>query len=258
MAAHAQLSMMQAAFVPPRPAFLPQQQQQQHRLGSSGAIPENNTLAAAAAAGGGGTSSIEFSDEAVRENFLLRQQLAARDATIDSLQHQVENLEQEIRQLRQLPTGKISQIPLEYVLVGTFVFLAAAVFIDRFVKRKSSLISPLPYQPFSYRDMLSIMREFGSELSDTAMPPRKSYVQKASAVRQFRRWNPNFLDWFEHVNGKWVPKLGKAGELKRRQEARRTASTQRKKKGGGGGSSLSRDCEDEDEEDQSMTLKTEI
>jgi hypothetical protein len=78
--------------------------------------------------------------------------------------------------------------------------------------------------------MLAIMREYGSEVSDTAMPPRKSYVQKASVVRQFRRWNPNFLEWFEHVHGKWVPKLGKAGELKRRQEARRAAAMERKKK----------------------------
>jgi hypothetical protein len=71
--------------------------------------------------------------------------------------------------------------------------------------------------------MLSIMREYGSEVSDMAMPPRKSYVQKASVVRQFRRWNPHFLEWFEHVNGRWVPKLGKDGELRRRQQARQEA-----------------------------------
>jgi hypothetical protein len=71
--------------------------------------------------------------------------------------------------------------------------------------------------------MLSIMREYGSEVSDMAMPPRKSYVQKASVVRQFRRWNPHFLEWFEHVNGRWVPKLGKDGELRRRQQARQQA-----------------------------------
>jgi hypothetical protein len=47
------------------------------------------------------------------ENAWLRQQLAAKDSTIATLQIQVQNLTQEIRQLRQLPTGKISQIPLE-------------------------------------------------------------------------------------------------------------------------------------------------
>jgi hypothetical protein len=84
--------------------------------------------------------------------------------------------------------------------------------------------------------MLSIMREYGSEVSDMAMPPRKTYVQKASVVRQFRRWNPHFLEWFEHVNGRWVPKLGRDGELRRRQQARQEALTHR---GGGGGSSSS-------------------
>jgi hypothetical protein len=93
------------------------------------------------------------------------------------------------------------------------------------------------------RDMLSIMHEYGSEVSDTAMPPRKTFVQKASVVRQFRRWNPTFLEWFEHVNGKWVPKLGKAGEIRRRQEARRSAATQRKKKPGSvGAAGCDNDC----------------
>lgn len=78
--------------------------------------------------------------------------------------------------------------------------------------------------------MLAIMREYGSEVSDTAMPPRKTYVQKASVVRQFRRWNPNFLDWFEYSNGTWLPKLGKAGELKRRQAARKDAAESRRQK----------------------------
>jgi hypothetical protein len=47
------------------------------------------------------------------ENSWLRRELAAKDSTIATLQIQVQNLTQEIRQLRQLPTGKISQIPLE-------------------------------------------------------------------------------------------------------------------------------------------------
>jgi hypothetical protein len=78
--------------------------------------------------------------------------------------------------------------------------------------------------------MLDIMREYGSEVSDMAMPPRKSYVQKASVVRQFRRWNPNFTEWFVHLNGKWIPKLGTDGEQKRRQEARLAFSSQRTNK----------------------------
>ena len=71
------------------------------------------------------------------------------------------------------------------------------------------------------RDMLELMRTYGSELSDTVMPPRKTKIQKASVIRQFRRWNPNFLDYFQYAAGKWVPKLGKEGELKRREEARK-------------------------------------
>jgi hypothetical protein len=86
--------------------------------------------------------------------------------------------------------------------------------------------------------MLSIMREYGSEVSDMAMPPRKAYVQKASVVRQFRRWNPHFLEWFEHVNGRWVPKLGREGELRRRQQARQEAVTHR---GSGGNNNHNKD-----------------
>lgn len=69
--------------------------------------------------------------------------------------------------------------------------------------------------------MLSIMREYGSEVSEHAAPPRKDNVQKASVVRQFRRWNPNFFQFFYHKDGKWVPKLGKKGELNRRAEMRK-------------------------------------
>lgn len=77
--------------------------------------------------------------------------------------------------------------------------------------------------------MLQLMREYGSEVSETSLPPRKTFVQKASVVRQFRRWNPNFLEYFEFRDGKWHPKLGKEGELKRRQAARRDAAANRKK-----------------------------
>ena len=66
----------------------------------------------------GTKGGIEFSDEMLRENFVLRQQLASSNATISNLQNQVELLQNEIRQLRQVPSGKISQIPLEYVFLG--------------------------------------------------------------------------------------------------------------------------------------------
>jgi len=85
-----------AAFAPP-PTTLQQQQHPQAR-GSF----DNITVTAA-------------EEQQQRENYFLRQQLAAKDTTIDSLQKQVETMQQEIRELRQLPTGKISQIPVEYV-----------------------------------------------------------------------------------------------------------------------------------------------
>ena len=68
---------------------------------------------------------------------------------------------------------------------------------------------------------MELMRTYGSEFSDTVMPPRKTKIQKASVIRQFRRWNPNFLEYFHYSHGKWVPKLGKEAELKRREEVRR-------------------------------------
>jgi hypothetical protein len=90
--------------------------------------------------------------------------------------------------------------------------------------------------------MIEMMQLYGSEVSDSVMPIRsgKNHVmtiQKASVVRQFRRWNPNFLEHFHHVHGKWVPKLGRDGELKRREHAR----LERRKNScsGGGGSSAS-------------------
>jgi hypothetical protein len=84
------------------------------------------------------------------------------------------------------------------------------------------------------RDMIEMMQLYGSEVSDSVMPIRKNQnIQKASIVRQFRRWNPNFLEHFHHVHGKWVPKLGRDGELKRREQAR----VERRKSGGCGDSS---------------------
>ena len=50
-------------------------------------------------------------------------------------------------------------------------------------------------------------------------------IKKASIVRQFRRWNPEFFRFFLHHNGEWVPKLGREGELRRRAEKRRLLLT---------------------------------
>jgi hypothetical protein len=70
--------------------------------------------------------------------------------------------------------------------------------------------------------MIRIMQEYGSEVSNqTLLPKRKDNIKKASIVRQFRRWNPEFFRYFVHVNGEWVPKLGQEGERKRRVENRR-------------------------------------
>lgn len=80
--------------------------------------------------------------------------------------------------------------------------------------------------------MIQLMHEYGSEVSDTAMPPRKTCVLKASVVRQFRRWNPNFLQYFEFSNGKWIPKLGRDAELVRREKSRQEASLVKKKSTG--------------------------
>jgi hypothetical protein len=76
--------------------------------------------------------------------------------------------------------------------------------------------------------MMDLMQEYGSEVSDTAMLSRKSGVKKASVIRQFRRWNPNFLDYFVHQNGKWIPKLGKVQELARREQSRREVMAKKK------------------------------
>ena len=76
---------------------------------------------------------------------------------------------------------------------------------------------------------MNLMRDYGSEVSDVVLPPRKMNVQKASIIRQFRRWNPNFFDYFQFINGSWQPKLGREGELARRVLARKQASDCRKK-----------------------------
>ena len=93
------------------------------------------------------------------------------------------------------------------------------------------LVASHPHPPNqNNRDMIRIMQEYGSEVSNQTLPKRKQPIQKASIVRQFRRWNPEFFRFFVHVNGEWVPRLGKEGELKRRAEKRR--SIQKNKRAG--------------------------
>lgn len=94
-------------------------------------------------------------------------------------------------------------------------------FKNNFEGRKQLTISVSLSLSLLRSDMISIMQEYGSEVSDqlTMSAPRKS-IKKSSVIRQFRRWNPEFFTYFVHVNGKWVPKLGKEGELRRRNEKR--------------------------------------
>lgn len=123
-------------------------------------------------------------EDMARQISELREQLSDKDMIASSLQHRVNYLENQIHELRQLPTGKISHIPVI--------------------------------------DMIRIMQAYGSEVSNQTLPQqRKQSIKKASIVRQFRRWNPNFFQFFLHHNGEWVPKLGKEGELRRRAEKRR-------------------------------------
>ena len=52
-------------------------------------------------------------DNLCRENLRLREQLKEREYYVSSLQLQLYDLENQINELRQLPTGKISHIPIE-------------------------------------------------------------------------------------------------------------------------------------------------
>lgn len=84
--------------------------------------------------------------------------------------------------------------------------------------------------------MIELMQIYGSEVSDhthlsSAMISGRRKVQKASIVRQFRRWNPNFHEHFRFENGKWIPKLGHQGELERRIKCRSERRLQNKKMG---------------------------
>jgi hypothetical protein len=52
-------------------------------------------------------------EEVVRELAVMQEQLKEKDMVVSTLQYRVNYLENEINELRQLPTGKISHIPVE-------------------------------------------------------------------------------------------------------------------------------------------------
>jgi hypothetical protein len=58
-----------------------------------------------------GTSYLALADE----NSKLRQQVHQKDTSVAALEAKVRHLEKQIEELRELPTGKISHIPIEYV-----------------------------------------------------------------------------------------------------------------------------------------------
>jgi hypothetical protein len=120
----------------------------------------------------------------IRENVDLKIELGEARKKINLLLHELNRSSCNIRELRLLSEGsKISDIPVA--------------------------------------DMIDIMKEYGSEVSSKRyLQARKENPQPASIIRQFRRWNPNFFQYFERQNGVWVPKLGKAQELQRRQRTR--------------------------------------
>ena len=127
-------------------------------------------------------------DELARDNALLRHDVNQKNLQIQAMQERIGQLEARITEFKQMPVGKISQIPVS--------------------------------------DMLELMQTYGSEVSEHTQLPSslhpngKRTVQKASIVRQFRRWNPNFTEYFEFRCGKWVPKLGVQAELQRRAQNR--------------------------------------
>jgi hypothetical protein len=80
--------------------------------------------------------------------------------------------------------------------------------------------------------MLAIMGEYGSETTEVTLSSRRkaANVKKSSVVRQFRRWNPNFLEFFSFQHGQWAPKLGREKEIQRRTRVRSQAVSTRKQK----------------------------
>lgn len=133
------------AFVPPR-AHLQRENEPKRSSFLPPAIPE------------------DASEHLLARNRELQEQLQQKEETILDLLRKVDSLESQIAELKSLPTGKISQIPVD--------------------------------------DMIHIMQEYGSETSDVSfIHNRKANVQKSSIVRQFRRYNPNF---FEHVSRPYI------------------------------------------------------
>ena len=59
-----------------------------------------------------GSNQQQVLDELARDNALLRYELGERNRLVDSLQQTIEDLQAQVDELRQLPVGKISQIPV--------------------------------------------------------------------------------------------------------------------------------------------------
>jgi hypothetical protein len=78
---------------------------QQRQLPPRSSSPHNKSLSS--------LSSSPSYDELLREVHHMREQLKEKDIVVSSLQHRVNYLENQISELRQLPTGKISHIPVE-------------------------------------------------------------------------------------------------------------------------------------------------
>jgi hypothetical protein len=157
------------------------------------------------------------------ENAKLRHQVDQKDVSVAYLEAKVRHLERQIGELRDLPTGKISHIPTEYV-VSLVVYMS---------RGSDHLYLHIPFALFVLvRDMLAIMGEYGSETTEATLSSRRkaANVKKSSVVRQFRRWNPNFLEFFSFQHGHWVPKLGREKEIHRRIRVRSQAANMRKQK----------------------------
>ena len=60
-------------------------------------------------------SSDPMVEELVRDNALLRHEVAENNACIESLRQTIQELQAQVAELKQLPVGKISQIPVAYV-----------------------------------------------------------------------------------------------------------------------------------------------
>eukprot|EP00980_Cylindrotheca_fusiformis_P029338 scaffold23297_cov132-Cylindrotheca_fusiformis.AAC.16 len=123
-----------------------------HILPASEGAPDSNNIEAHPPAASYDTLLIQ--------NHSLVEQLRERYFLVSSLKKRVTFLENTIIELRRLPTGNVSHIPVD--------------------------------------DMIKIMQEYGSEVSDQTLP-RKSNIKKSSTIRQFRRWNPSFFNYFVHI-----------------------------------------------------------